>query len=226
MRRHLPLSRLPWTTDAPLRPFRGELTPGLCFASGHCVVVVDFRETPTRHGAYREAWLVAPDGTRTLVCSDRGAIPGVERYHEFDRTAAGDVVLARNGGALALAVRSDAFDLELEASLGATKGTRLASTVGTLTPGFLLGAPRVGAAAGRATRRLLGVDLPAVGETETGARYRMATKGVRAMTDASARLDGEDLGDLAPPARRVAFGDIVVPDRALWLRGTLSLPHP
>lgn len=211
-----------------LSPFHGIQIPGICFESGHCIWLLDFAETPTEVSSYVEVWLIDPDGGTTLLIDPEEATPAVERYHEFDdvRGARIDVSLP-DQETIRVAVREAGIDLEWSLTHRLTPRARALSRLLNVTP-KRIARSRTGALVGTAALNLL---LPAnglrvAGRTDTGRRYRTEPVRVTVGTDASATLDGEDLGGLTGPDRPVSFGDLHVTNRPIVTVGDLFLEYP
>lgn len=215
--------------DAPLQPFHGLSSPGLCFASGYCVWLFRWTSTPTFLDAYESVWVVTPDGERRLYVDPVDAGPLIETYHEFDRTVGATIAWDRaDEDAVAVQVEGeDGTSLELRAELVASPRTRLVTTITALTPD-----PVLRTAIGEATSnlvfgRVLDTNgLQIVGTTETGEPYRVEANTLRLVEDASATLDGEELGELCPPDRQIEFGDAAAPNEPFVSFGDLYLRPP
>lgn len=119
---------------------------------------------------------------------------------------------------------NDGTHLELQATAGQTFGTRVLNTVIALTPAAVLQS-RLGTTISTVSLNLL-LDvngLQVAGRTETDRRFRLDADRLHQITDASATLDGNDLGSLAPPTRPIEFGDAKTTADALYIPGTLQL---
>ncbi|MDL5363735.1 hypothetical protein [Halalkalicoccus sp. NIPERK01] len=210
-----------------LEPFHGIQVPGVCFESGHCVWLLRFTETPTDLPSYTEVWLITPDGGTTLFVDPEEAAATVEEYHAFDEVRGAEIDVALpDQETIRVTVAGDT-DLEFDLTHELTPRARALSAMLNATP-ERVARSRIGAAVGTATLNTL---LPAnglrvAGTTDTGRRYRNEPVRVTLGTDASATLDGEDLGGLAPPTRPIAFGDLHVPDRPVVTFGDLFLEYP
>ena len=212
-----------------LQPFHGFLTPGICFASGHCVWLLHFSSTPTAIAAYDEVWIITPDGERLLYVDPIEAGPYVETYHEFDRVI-GATTTWNEAGTDGVEVHLEAEDgttLDLRADLGASTGTRLLTTITSLTPQPIL-RTSVGEAISNLTFGLLmdSNGLKVAGKTDTREPYRVEADSLHVVTNASANLNEEDLGAVQPPTRSIEFGDVIVPDEPFFAFGDLYLRPP
>lgn len=211
-----------------LRPFHGIQIPGICFESGHCIWLLAFTETPTEIPSYVEVWLISPDGRTTLLIDPDEATPTVEQYHEFDDVRGGRIdVSLPDQETIRVAVREAGLDLEWSLTHRQTLRTRAVSRLLNATP-KRIARNRMGAVAGSAALNLLLPvnGLRVAGRTDTGRRYRSEPVRITVGTDASATLDGTDLGGLTAPDRSISFGDLRVPDRPLVAVGDLFLEYP
>lgn len=208
-----------------LQPFPGHFVPGACFESGHCVWLLEFTSTPTRFDSYTELWLIAPDGERVLYTDPGAAADEVLNYHEFDRTADASITCRFSRSTVDVAMEgADETSLELTASVGQTLGTRVLNAVIAATPGSILRS-RFGTRVSTLSVNLLldANGLKVAGRTETDRRYRLDADRTSVVRDATATLNGTDLGPLQPPGRPVEFGDAKTTADALYIPGTLHL---
>jgi hypothetical protein len=215
--------------DESLQPFHGVLTPGICFASGHCVMVLSFSSTPTRIDAYDEVWVFTPDRERRLYTDPPEAGPYVETYHDFDRTLGATITWAQaNEDRIAFALEGeDGTTLDLDVDLGSTTATRLLNTVTDLTPQSLLRTSIGQTVSTLGFNELFDANgMKIAGETETQEPYRIEADSLRAVTDATATLNSEDIGAVQPPDRPISFGDAKVPDDPIFSFGDLYLRPP
>ena len=215
--------------DWSLRQFRGTFVPGLFFESGHCLWYVEFTSTPTEVGPYTELLLLEPDGGRALYADPEAATELALRYHAFDRAHGASISGERpSSDALAVTIEGqDGTALDFEITFGTSARTRAMNVMSTLLPGALV-RTNIGATLGSmALDLVVGTNGAKIaGRTETGARYRFEADEVRQVTEASASLDGVDLGERVPPTRSIDFGDVAVTDRPLSMAGDIYLPVP
>jgi hypothetical protein len=216
------------STKGVLQPFHGFQIPGICFDSGHCIWLLNFTETPTNVPAYFEVWLISPDDDVTLFVDQPEAIPEIKNYHMFDNVieATIDCELPDQRTVDVRVTGEDGTTLDVEVNHERTRRARLLTAMLNVTPRWMARS-RPGAAIGTATLNFL---LPAnglrvAGRTETGQRYRNEPDRLTVGTDASAILDGEDLGMLSPPDRSIAFGDLHVPEQPIVTFGDLYLAY-
>lgn len=224
-----PPVREPRVDATALEPFHGFLSPGICFASGHCIWLLHMAKTPTSIGTYDEVWVITPEEQRILYVDPVEAGPYVETYHEFDRVVGGTITWER-ATTDEIMVHLDAEDgttLDLEATLGPSTGTRLLQLVSALTP-----TPILRMSLGESISNLLfglmmdANGLKVAGRTDTHEPYRVEPDTLRMVTGASAVLNHEDLGEVQPPDRLIGFGDAIVPDEAFVSFGELFLRPP
>lgn len=208
-----------------LEPFPGLFIPGICFESGHCIWLLEFSSTPTEFDSYTELWLITPDGDRVLYTDPRAAGTEVTKYHEFDRTEGADIVTDNSRSRVDVTMdAADGTTIDVSGTVGQTPGTRILNAVIAVTPARILRS-RFGAAVSTLSVNLLtdANGLEVAGATETGRRYRLDAERMARITDASASLDGSDLGELQPPSRPIEFGDATTTGDALSVAGVLHL---
>lgn len=216
-------------TDDRLEPFHGVLSPGLSFSSGHSILPHTYSSTPLPLAAHNELWLVTPTGDRRLYVDPSEAAPYLETYHRFDRTVGASIDWSRSTDDR-VDVRVAADDgtaIDVSADLGDSIATRLLTRLSGVTPSRLLKTAVGSWISNLSFQGLLETNgLQIAGQTETGEPYRVEADTLRTVESATATLDGDDLGALRIPYRRVAFGDHVIPDDALLVAGDLYLPPP
>lgn len=212
-----------------MRPFRGAISPGIGFESGHVIWLFRFEATPTPVGPYTEIWIESPDGEVTLYADPDEAVEYVTAYHEFDRVEPADVDwrqfdheridVAMAGG--------DGATLTLRASLAATVRTRVMDVLGAVAPDALLRHPAGGTVSSALFNSLMqpgGTKL--LGRTETGRRYRGDADRLLTVERATATLDGSDLGDIVRSPSSRAFGDVRTAVEPYVVFGRLHLEYP
>jgi hypothetical protein len=67
-----------------LLPFHGWLCDGLQFQDGRSLALLKWDSTPTRHPAFSQVWVTAPNGTRTCYIDPAAAEDVFREYHRFD----------------------------------------------------------------------------------------------------------------------------------------------
>jgi hypothetical protein len=212
--------------QARLEPFHGVLSPGLSFSSGHTVLPYRYTATPLPLDAHNELWLVTPAGDRVLYVDPEAAGTYMATYHRFDRTVRASIDWTQQTpDSIDIHLEgSDGTTLELHTELGDTPATRLLTFVSRLTPSWLLRTAFGRRITNSGFQRLIASNgLQIVGQTETGEPFRVEADTIRSVEAATAELDGDDLGGLRTPYRRIAFGDHVIPDDTLLVSGALYL---
>lgn len=221
--------REPRTEARTLEPFHGFLSPGICFSSGYCIWLLHMAETPTPIGTYEEVWVITPEGRRILYVDPVKARPYVETYHNFDNVVGGTITWNR-ATEDELVLHLDADDdttLDLEATLKPSTGTRLLQVVSTLTPTPLLRRSLGESISNYLFGLLMDANgLKVAGRTDKQEPYRVEAETLRVVTNASAVLNEEDLGELQPPGRSIGVGDAIVPNEAFVSFGDLFLRPP
>ena len=209
-----------------MRPFRGYLVSGMCFSSGHALMLLNFYSTPTVIPAYTEVWLVTPTDERILFVDPEPAGPLVAQYHDFKRIVGAQTkwtwptpdtlqvdVQAKDGTALAMEVK-----------LHSNVATGVLNTILKVTPRAILRTAPMVAVSDLSTNLMLGLGgLRIAGKTETGKRYRDEADRLALVGSATAKLNGTDLGTLGSPAKPIRFGDINFGPRAACFFGDLYL---
>ena len=212
----------------PLQPFHGLFVPGIRFESGHSVWLFDFETTPTPLNGYCEVWLVTPDGERILFVESEAVGEEVSRYHDFDRITTADIDRAWSGrDELHLAVTAvDDTELVLDVELTQTPRSRIVSAMSRLTPTPVARSGLGGWMTNMSLNEFLGLGgLKAAGRTETGKRYHGEPERIALVKDATATLDGDDLGPVVSPSEAVTFGDIPLTDRPVFFFGDLNMEY-
>lgn len=212
-----------------LRPFEGFLSPGIAFESGHTIWLFKFDKTPAPDGAYSEIWIESPAGDVTMYTDPATAGEYVVAYHDPDRImgASIDWRVADFEHIEVVVAADDGTTLELSAALAHPISTRLVE-------GLSGGVPRtiqrsaIGAAVSSFTlNRLMGANgLALRGRTETGTRYWGEADHLRTVSDASATLDGIDLGQQVSGTSTHDFGDVKTAREPYVVFGALHLEYP
>jgi hypothetical protein len=200
---------------------------GLQFERGDTIVPIRITDSPTRLGAYAEFWHVTGDGHRTLYADPEDAIAIVERLHEADEMRPATTYWTSAEGAISVTVVASDARLEVTFEIRRTARTKLASLAATVLPSAVT-ATTVGAGLQRlGSKYVLGTGAqPLAGETETDRQFRMVPRAIAFVTDATATVDGTDLGSLRVPPEPVEFGDVVLPARPIYARGALRVEYP
>jgi hypothetical protein len=213
--------------DGLLQPFHGVIAPGLFFDGGYTIWFARFSTTPLEVGPYAQVWLIDPRGKRTLYVDPQSAGPTVALFHDLDdgSGAAADWHLP-SPDVLCLDLKaSDETRLNLTLKFGTTRGCWLLNAL-LRAPGALHADGRPGAAVERGLQGVFGAQgLRLVGQTEMGRAYRLLPQRVAAVREASAELNGVDLGALSRPTRPIHFGDLQLAERPGLVFGTMYLQY-
>lgn len=208
-----------------LGAFPGNFVPGICFGSGYCIWLLEFKSTPTSFDSYTELWIITPDGERVLYTDPEAATEEVIKYHDFDRTEGASITCDASPSQIQVTMEAnDGTAFDLTASTSQTVGTRILNTVTTLTPAPILRSRAGTTISTMSLNLLLDVNgMKVAGRTETARRYRLDAERLHKITVASATLDDRDLGTLSSPNRPIEFGDAKTTGDALYIPGTLHL---
>lgn len=215
--------------DQPLKPYRCTAIPGLCFESGHCLLAFDFTSTPPDVDPFRYVWIVGPDDERTLYADPEAGIDLVSGFHAVDQGVAADITWDQTGSdSLRLTVDGDdGTALELEVTTGQTRATRILNSMAAITPRSVIRTGIGAAILSDLLDRLLDTrGTKVAGRTEIGESYRFEADRIAVVTDATATLDGEDLGSSTAPDRTIEFGDVSIGNVPLYMRADAFLPIP
>lgn len=213
------LERRPPLTDAEVERFAGYGVMGLTFTLGD---VLALRRVPASSigPAYTSIWHRDPRGRWTLYTDGDPAL-GCSRYfgEELARTVRARIRLEWTGPR-SLAVAVPRHQLDWAIRLEARAGTRAWSALARLLPrrAFLAPGPAVllGALAGRLLRT---APLRLRGRTPGGQWFAIRPSRLWAATASAAVVGGRDLGPLGPHPRAPYLGDLVLPDRGLFMAG-------
>ena len=212
--------------DRRLEPFRGFISPGIYFSSGHCLCLYSYESTPV--GPYTQVWVISPEDKRTLYVDPIEAGQTVCLFHDFD-----NVVGSSNdwqwSDSKTLSVHMSAIDqtvLDLRVTLSTPPAAMLLNGMIKVTPRPLARTAPMMAVSQASLDILLGTKpLKIKGATETGKRYRSDSDRLAVVAEASATLNGEYLGALTRPEREISFGDAKTPTRPIFSFGTLNLEY-
>jgi hypothetical protein len=212
-----------------LQPFEGFVSPGIAFESGHTVWLFKFDETPTPTGAYSDIWIESPAGDVTMYVDPTTAGEYVKAYHDFDYIV-GASINWRVADLDRIDVQLEADDgttLELSAVLARPISTRLMEGLAGGVPGTIQRSAMGAAVSSFTLNRLMGANgLELRGRTETGTRYWGEADHLRTVSDASATLDGVDLGRRVSGTSIHDFGDIKTAREPYVVFGALHLEYP
>lgn len=211
-----------------LSRFSGFFSPGLYFAAGHAMRLYNFTSTPPSVDPFFQIWMAAPDGKKILYIDPESASAVVAQWYRFDETIGADIQWQWDQSDL-LQIHMKADDgatLDLELRLGSSAGTALLNTMVRLAPRWMLFAGPMLTLSSFAFNALLGLGgVHIAGHTETGKPYVTEADELAVVRDASATLNGDNLGDLTQPPRPISFGPSRVADRPIVARGTASLAY-
>lgn len=215
--------------EASLHPFRGIQSPGICFASGHCLVLNKYSSTPTSIKAFDEVWMVTPDGERRLYSDPPEAGSYTKPYHDFDRIVGAAITWEQaNEDRVGLHLEGeDGTSLDLRTNLGVSPRIRVLNTITSLTPQPVLRSSIGQTVSTLALSQLIESNgMKIAGMTETDEPYRVEADSIRAVTSAAAALNDENLGEIRPPNRPIEFGDHKIPNEPLVTFGAIYLRPP
>jgi hypothetical protein len=170
--------------------------------------------------------VVTPEGERVLYVDPGDAVDEVLTYHDFDRTEGATVTVAQpDPGSVEIECEgADGTAVSIAADLDGTLGTGILNGAIALTPDVVLTSP-VGTTVSTGLLNLVldAKGLKTAGRTETGRRYRLDVDELSAIPAATATIDGDDLGAIAPPGRPVEFGDAKTTGEPIFAPGVLHL---
>lgn len=209
-----------------LRPFNGFFSPGLYFASGHGMRLYNFTSAPTDVDPFFQIWVMTPEGKKILYVDPEAAKAIVSTWYSFDEIV-GSIISWEWPESDALHVEVEGDDgtaLELRLTLGSSLATTILNTIIAITPRAVMRSRPMLAISGLSFNLLLGLGgVHIKGETETGKEYVTEADKLRVVRDASAVLNGEDLGALSRPPGPICFGPSKVADRPVFAFGTAYL---
>lgn len=215
--------------QSQLQPFRGFLSPGIAFESGHTVWLFRFTETPLPVEWYYAVWLESPAGDLTLYLDPADASGFAPSYHQFDHIVGATIDWHEvNFDTVAVSMEAaDGTTLSLHATLASTVGTRVMEVLARVTPSRV----QRSALGAKISSALLNLLVPSnglklLGRTETGAGYWAEAESLRAVRDVLATLDGIDLGRQVPGAANRYYGDVKTVRDPFVVFGALHLEYP
>jgi len=211
-----------------LRPFRGFLIPGMYFSTGYCLMPLNFSSTPTNLGAYSEIWLITPEGKRILYVDPEAAGDIVCTFHHCHEVVAASLDWEwSTPEKLHIGMEAkNSSTLDMQVILGSSLGTGVLNAVIKFVPQKLMMTRTVMAFSEICLNMLLGLGgLKIAGRFETGKAYVNQAEHLAVVKEATAKLNGSDLGELTRPLKPILFGQFKVPNRALFCRGILHLEY-
>jgi len=209
-----------------MQAFQGFFSPGLYFASGHAMRIYNFTSTPAGIEPFFQIWLLTPSGERVLYVDPQDASALVSQWYHFDRIVGAQIDWDW--------LDSDTLQVHLEASdgeifdlrlhIGSSWATTLLNAVVKITPRSLMRTRPMLAISGLSFNLLLGLGgVEIAGSTDTGRAYVTEADRVTIITQASAHLDNQALGELARPPKPLLFGKSPIADRPVFAFGTASI---
>lgn len=209
-----------------LRPFDGFFSPGLYFDSGHGMRLYNFTSTPPDVEAFFQIWMMTPGGKKILYVDPEAANAIISTWYTFDEVVGSSISWKwPDSDTLDVDVEADdgtTFDLRLV--LGSSLATALLNTIIKITPRALMRTRPMLAISGFSFNLLLGLGGVHIrGKTETGKAYVTEADKLAVVREASAVLNGEDLGRLTRPPQPIYFGPSRVADRPVFAFGTANL---
>lgn len=196
------------SSEKSLQPFSGRMLLGICFESGYSIWLYDFESTPTDLGHYREFWVVEPDDTRTLYYDTEGATAEIKSFHEWNQAVFAEMAWQWTPTQIDITVSgSDGTTIEFTGEVGDSAMSRGLTFMQRHLPTPL-------------HKRMFGRH------TETGKFGQLKTPRVRVVTEATARINGTELGAVQPPEEPVTFGEISAFDHPYIFIGDLMLEYP
>ena len=207
--------------------FRGYGVMGLPFASGYVLAMRRFPVTSLGPG-YTSVWVRTPAGAWTMYSTVPPAM-SCPRYFGNALAAAPveDIELQwTSEETLKLAI-GGAVGLSWTMHLSATPATRVLSAVAGLMPAPLLRTTAALKAMGPAAGLVLDSgSIALTGSSPNSQRFKAIPRRVWAIDAATATLRGEDLGPLGPLAEQARLGDLRLPQRGIFMFGSVYFNPP
>lgn len=211
----------PRLVDGTDERFTGYGVMGLPFASGHYLGLRDFVATSVGP-AYRSIWHRTPDGRWeifTNVAPEQSCpryfgsqAPG-EQVPAIDITWPDDVTLDVTMGER----------LSWRIELADTPATRMMTTMAGAMPQAAWNNDTILAAMGPMAKAVLGTGRMRLhGLTPNGPAFKAAPLQVWRVVGGHARLDGKDLGEIAPLAKQERLADFWLPQVGVFFVGRAS----
>lgn len=170
----------------------------------------NFTATPDGLDPFSDVWVIAPDGERTLLISSEEARETIGRNHAFDRTLIGKVRIDQlTPDTARVTADTDDLHVDMELTFTQTGGTRLLNVLGALIPDIIARSTFGSALSTLLLNRLVEANGTKVaGRFGTGEPYRFEATRTAVVTEATATVNGEDLGVLTHPDQPVADGNV------------------
>ena len=189
----------------PIETLRGSIT-SVGFDSGHRFVIGDWRHSPI--GPFADVMWALPNGRRVLVC-DAAAAAYIVSVYPFDEVRDQAVTAERDGGSYT--VRADGLQLDMKIGLAMLRLPPRPRWITATIENWC-------------ARKLL--DVRTHGASPSGVVEWYRTRTARRVVNATASLDGVDLGSLAPLDRPLGFGFTDPPRQPSQVRLRVDLQHP
>lgn len=209
-----------------LHSFHGFFSPGLYFASGHGMRLYNFTSTPKDVEAFFQIWVMTPQEEKILYVDPEAANAIISTWYTFDEVVGSSISWEwPDSDTLHIDVEADdGTTLDMRLSLGSSPATAILNAIITITPQALMRTRPMLAISGLSFNLLLGLGGVHIrGKTETGKAYVTEADRLAVVKEASAILNGEDLGTLTRPPQPIYFGPSRVADRPVFAFGTANL---
>lgn len=196
----------------------GLMIPTMQFGPDDVFLYEEWRESPA--GAFRALFHYSKDDVRTLYADSQAGLDLVPVIHRFDRRVLSRIKADWSAGRLALEVRNDSEDVDLEVEFKANLLLRSMNFALKFTPGFLMLNPLVQAVAPKLLAPLLGTDpdMKVGGPTETGTLVKFEIKQMWMLTGGRASMAGRELGSLTPCTYRHDMGAFQTMSKAMMTK--------
>jgi hypothetical protein len=201
--------------------FAGYGVMGLPFASGHLLAMRRFPASSVGPG-YRSVWHRDPHGAWTFF-QDVGPDVACTRYFS---AAVTEVVKAtidiswRAPSGLSITVVGGGHRLEWRMKLASSHATRLMNALGSVLPDSWWRSQRFLAVVSRLIPPMLHTGrLHLAGVAPNGQRFIVNPSLTWLIADATATLDGSDLGAVGPAPAQGTLGDFRIPQRGIFAIG-------
>jgi hypothetical protein len=212
-----------------LKPYRGLHTSLIHFDSGYVFRISNWTQTPTEFGSFSNLWMVTGEDRRFLFADPPASGKVVCIYHNFDDVV-GAKISVHHPSHSNLTMSMNALDgtlVEMTLLLATTVPTRLLEGISHRTPKSLASRDPMIRLADKLTSAWVarGKSVTA-GYTDTGQPFFVGkTDRLYLIKDGNALLNGDSLGSVCPPRRKVGFGEFEAVPQAYVIVGTLYLPY-
>lgn len=199
--------------------FHGYGVMGLPFRSGHVLALRRFPASSLGPG-YRSVWHCDPAGRWTFF-QDQPAGLACTRFFgpAVDEVLERDIAIAWTAPH-GFEVRVGDGELEWTVQLASTVATRLFSWAGAVLPGWAWRSPRVlGAMSAVAGPALRAGRVRLAGTAPNGQRFAAQPLTIWVASESRAMLRGADLGPTGPAPRQARLGELLIPQRGLFMAG-------